>query len=117
MSRCAVAEPTGEGPDRRVIACNYIQGTTVAAPGASAYVCLPLGGNLPERACVVVRSRGGRWVQKWEDMRRLGNFRLKTLPAEHPRYGDERIWDGNDEYLERLLWAAREMGSSSEPVR
>lgn len=86
-------------PDRRFIACNYREGTGVAAEGALAYVVLWLGGNLPERVSVLVRSRGGRWVQKWESMRRLTNFRLKTIPPAHPRHGDERInWaDGTAE--------------------
>lgn len=79
-------------PDRKVIACNYAEGTRVASKGALAYVVPQLGGNLPEHVRLLVRSRGGRWVEKWEQMHRLGNFRLKTLPPEHPRYGDQRLW-------------------------
>jgi hypothetical protein len=77
--------------DIRLIACNYRQATSVAALGALAYVLPQLGGNLPERVRVVVRSRGGRWVEKWEALRRLHNFRVKTIPPEHPRYRDERL--------------------------
>jgi hypothetical protein len=76
--------------DRKVIACNYDSGRRAVAQGALAYVLPQLGGNLPERVRVLVRSRGGRWIEKWENVRRLVNFRLKTLPPEHPRYADER---------------------------
>ena len=81
-----------ETADQQVIACNYTEPTSVAAGGALAYVVPQLGGNLPERVRVLVRSRSGRWVEKWEAIWRLDNFRLKTLPPDHPRYGDERLW-------------------------
>jgi len=88
---------TDEQPtDRRVIACNYVEATHVASLGTKAYVSWPLGGNLPERMQVLVRSRGGRMVHKWENTRRLGNFRPKTLPPEHPLYGDERVIGHSD---------------------
>lgn len=72
--------------DLHVIACNYRDGTKIAAGSALAYVCWtnPGGGN--DRIPVLARSRGGRWVRKWEAMHRLRNFRFKTVPAEHPRY-------------------------------
>jgi hypothetical protein len=83
---------SAETADQQVIACNYTEPTSVAAAGALAYVVPQLGGNLPESVRVLVRSRGGRWVEKWERTGRLDNFRLKTLPPEHPRYGDDRLW-------------------------
>jgi len=97
--------------DKHVIVCNYTEGTGIVAKGAKAYVVLQLGGNLPENIPVVVRSRGGRWVRKWERVRRLDNFRLKTLPPEHPRYSDDRIFEpyDADEALRRLRWAHSEM--------
>lgn len=78
--------------DRQVIACNYTGPTAAVAEGARAYVVPQLGGNLPGRVRVLARSRGGRWIEKWEDIRRLGSFRLKTLPPGHPRYDDARRW-------------------------
>lgn len=78
--------------DRQFIACNYLVPTRIARRGALAYVIPQLGGNLPERVRLLVRSRGGRLVEKWEATRRVGNFRLKTIPPEHPRYNDERLW-------------------------
>ncbi len=39
-------------------------------------------------------------------------FRLKTLPPEHPRYGDERLhprYSAPESDLARLLWAEREI--------
>jgi len=97
--------------DRRVIACNYIEGTNVAALGAKAYVIPQLGGNLPERVRILARSRGGRWVEKWESVRRLSHFRIVTLPPEHPRYADARLWDCEvgESDVRRLEWAREEM--------
>lgn len=96
--------------DRHEVVCNYIEGTSIVAEGARAYVVLQLGGNLPERVRVVVRSRGGRWVSKWENMRRLDNFRLTTIPPEHPRYSDERLWGGaTPDHVARLVRARAEL--------
>jgi hypothetical protein len=39
----------------------------------------------------LVRSRSGRWIAKWETIRRLKDFRVKTIPVEHPLYSDERV--------------------------
>jgi hypothetical protein len=77
------------GSDRTVVACNYRVGTPVAAPGALAYLCQTEGSM--ERCQVLVRSRSGRWVLKWESLGRLHHFRTKTLPPEHPRHADRRI--------------------------
>ncbi len=72
--------------DRQVVQCNYAEGTGVAASGARAYVAQLNLGNANDRVVVLVRSRGGRWVEKWENTARLTNFRVKTLPPEHPLY-------------------------------
>ncbi len=98
--------------DRKAIACNYTTGTNIARQGALAYIIPQVGGNLPERVPLIARSRAGRWIQKWEDVRRLGNFRVKTIPPGHPRYDDERIYVEDwrvAKCLERLEWAASEM--------
>jgi hypothetical protein len=78
-------------PDLRVIQCNYAEGTKIAAEGARAYLVGTNPGNANDRVEVLVRSRGGRWVRKWEDVRRLVDFRVKTLPPEHPLYGHRDI--------------------------
>ena len=70
--------------DKRVVACNYTEGISSVPTGALAYVLLANAGGGHDRLFVLARSRGGRWIEKWEDVRRLTNFRAKTLPPEHP---------------------------------
>jgi hypothetical protein len=89
--------------DRRVIACNYTEAVSPVSAGALCYVTLLNPGNGHERIKILARSRSGRWIEKWEDTRRLSNFRLKTLPPEHPLHADERIWSAVDPLLERGL--------------
>jgi hypothetical protein len=86
--RDAVADGmlTVQKDDRRVIQCNYAEGTNIAAPDARAFVLLTNPGGGHDRVFVLVRSRSGRWVKKWESVTRLKNFRTKTLPPEHPLY-------------------------------
>lgn len=79
--------------DRKVVQCNLTETTNIAPAGARAYVVLTNPGGGHDRIQVLVRSHGGRWVEKWENMRRLADFRVKTLPPEHPLYANERIWD------------------------
>ncbi|MDQ3933413.1 MAG: hypothetical protein M3340_02140 [Actinomycetota bacterium] len=77
-----------------MIACNYREAVSSIPWGAKAYVVLLNRGNAHDRVEVLARSRSGRLIRKWENIRRLGNFRLKTLPPEHPQFGDDRILDG-----------------------
>lgn len=96
--------------DRHVLACNYREFTNVAAQGALAYVLLQFGGNLPDRVRVLVRSRGGRWVEKWESVRRLDNPRLKTLPPEHPRHADDRLFgEATEDHVRQFVAAQAEL--------
>jgi hypothetical protein len=88
--------------DRRVVQCNYAVATRVAARGARAYVGLHTGGSVFDtgdirdgRIMVLVRSRGGRWVHKWERIAHLRDFRIKNLPPRHPLYNDDRIYDAH----------------------
>lgn len=105
-----MGDVTDDLPDRRVVVCNYAAATNIASAGAKAYVIPQLGGNLPERVRVLVQFRGGRWVEKWENMRRLDNFRLKTIPPEHPKYTDERLWTADpEESLRRAVTARAQM--------
>lgn len=94
-----------------MLVCNYAEATGVVAAGAKAYVILQLGGNLPERVRVLAHSRGGRWVEKWENLRRLTNFRLVTIPPGHPRYDDRRLFgEATEGHLDEVLRAAAEVG-------
>lgn len=100
--------------DRRVIQLNYRTSTKVATEGARAYLVLSNRGNAHDRIAVLVRSRGGRWVQKWEAMSRLTNFRVKTLPPEHPLYGNWHIWSyGNPEHEHYLDELAAELNAAA----
>lgn len=97
--------------DKRVIQCNYTRGTNIASAGARAYVVLTNRGNGHERIAVLVRSRGGRWVEKWEDLRRLDAFRVTTLPPQAPLYEHPRLepFYDPDTALEQLVDAKRKL--------
>lgn len=77
--------------DTWAVACNFRLGTKIASPGAQAFVAPTVAGNGSERIDILVRSRSGRMVRKWEDIRRLWNFRAKCIPDRHPLHGDERV--------------------------
>jgi hypothetical protein len=72
--------------DVRVIACNYATSTRIAVKGGLAYLTGGNTGDGGERRTFLVRSRGGRWVDKWERVDRLTNFRYTTIPPEHGMY-------------------------------
>lgn len=91
--------------DRQVIQCNYLEATKVAPLGARAYVAATSPVAIYGRIVVLVRSHGGRWVQKWESLQRLGNFRVKVLPPEHGHHGDERLQTFADDEATRFLAA------------
>src|SRR4051794_36377440 len=92
--------------DRVVIACNYLEATSACRRGALAFVSQATGGDIG-RVRVLARSRGGRWVCRWEPLRLLGNFRPKTLPAGHPLHGDPRVLSEFRSGLERCLGGLR----------
>jgi hypothetical protein len=111
-------QPPGEQPeqDKQVIACNITEPTPTASTGALAYLQWPNRGWGNERVPLLIRSRGGRWIEKWEDMRRLGNFRHKTIPPEHPLH--ERLTGYSDEVLEEIRAdCGRIHGRESEHVQ
>jgi len=68
--------------NRYAIACNYDVGTNIASEGALCYVAYSRSGD-PTRMRILVRSRSGRWVCKWERTARLKNFRVKTIVDDH----------------------------------
>jgi hypothetical protein len=89
-------------PDRTEIACNYLEGTSKCSAGAIAYVVRTgeflSGGRIEIQA----RSRSGRWINTVENIRRLHNFRLKTIPPEHPRYGKTHSGNAPEDMLARI---------------
>jgi hypothetical protein len=94
-------------PDRIVVQCNYRVGTSVCAAGARAYLSLVTG--QAERVCILARSRSGRWVLRWESLKRLHNFRFKTLCAADPLYSRLEIGVGwNHQIVEDLNHLATE---------
>jgi hypothetical protein len=84
---------TEDKPDRKVIRCNHHVGTRAVAEGAAAYVVQTNVGNGNDRIKLLSRSRGGRWIEGWHATDRLENFRVKTLPPEHPLYDNDRLLD------------------------
>jgi hypothetical protein len=106
-------DPVAEA-DKRVIACNLTERTREGAVGSLAYV-LGVPGD-PSRVRVLLRSRSGRWITKWESLSRLGNFRLKTLPPAHGRHADVPALDElGHASLERLA-TAKALTSLTSPV-
>lgn len=77
--------------DKKVIACNYATDVSECAKGALCYIIDPGSGMGSERIWLFVRSRGGRWISKWEASWRLNNFRVKTIPPQNPLYKEEKI--------------------------
>ncbi len=75
----------------RVVACNYAVATKIASKGALCYVLLDNPGWGNNRIVILARSRGGRWVNQWERIDRLTNFRRKTVVDADPIY--DRVKD------------------------
>lgn len=100
-------------PDIRGVVCNFTEGTSAVAAGAKAYIVGAFGGNLPDGIEVAVRSRGGRWIRKWERIRRLDNFRWATIPPQHRCYGEVARWRESEDLVETLRKCRREV--LSEP--
>ena len=89
-------------PDRRVIQCNLTRPQSTASAGARAYVILTNPGSGSSRIEILLRTRGGRWIEKWQDIRTLHNFRPKTLPFGHPCYS-RRLWGHDPEATAAML--------------
>lgn len=79
-----VAQLIATGADVFAVACNYREDTKTVRKGARAYLAWTTGGNDYVDQQVRVRSRGGRWIQKWERAKRLTNFRAVTVTAGDP---------------------------------
>jgi hypothetical protein len=93
-------------PDKQAIQCNYTETTSAVANGSRAYVTLLNPGSGNSRIMVIARSRGGRFVEKWENIRRLDNFRIRTVHHSDPLYHNHRLYILGD--LDRALLILRE---------
>ena len=101
---------------RRVVACNYVEATSECREGALAYVILTNQGGGSDRIFIFARTRSGRWVRKWENIKRLGNFRMKsvhesrthfTLPLEDREAWVEALNQAAERFRGRKpLWTA-----------
>lgn len=80
----------------KAIACNYLDGTGYCATGAKAYLT-GLSGISTGRVMITTRSRGGRWIDRWERLDRLGNFRFVSPPV------GKRVMDAPQDELTPLL--------------
>lgn len=90
------------GDDRKAIACNLVQGTSSCRTGALTYLVQLAA----PRALVIVRSRSGRHIRRWDKLSNLKNFRRKNLPPTHPLY--ERVGEFADNVIESLRRVASE---------
>lgn len=75
----------------KVVACNYAVAVKTASKGSLCYVLRDNAGWGNERIVILSRSRGGRWIMRWERIDRLTNFRTKTVVADNPVY--DRVKD------------------------
>jgi hypothetical protein len=91
--------------DRQVIQCRYLEATQFAPCGAQAYVVRinPASGHA--RIVVLVRTHNGRWVQRWENIRHLHDFRAVNLPPSHAHHGDRRLRAFTDDDASQFLAA------------
>jgi hypothetical protein len=88
--------------ETKQICCNYRDASLVARRGAQAWVLNPDYDRGSDRILILVRSRSGRWIEKWEFMKGLTNFRLKTVVPEDPL--SCRMWQHNfDERTGQVL--------------
>lgn len=65
-----------KGPVKYVISCAYAVGTRQVAKGAHAFV---LNAWEVPRLFVVVFSRSGRYIKRWENIGKLSRFQLVKL--------------------------------------
>jgi hypothetical protein len=92
---------------RVVVTCNYIETARASSSGSKCYLIHsnPGGGN--DRIYILARSRSGRWISRWENIKRLDNFRCKKVFPGHFIYSDERIYDYDPEKMVDTLTTSR----------
>ncbi len=72
----------------KAVACNYSVPVKAASRRSIAYVLNVNRGGGAERIEILSRSRDGRWINRWERIDRLTNFRFKTVVPENPIYNE-----------------------------
>lgn len=92
--------------DIRVVVANFRDGTSKCAKGGLCYVVQVY----PRRVRITARSRSGRWIECLENTGRLTNFRIKTMPPQHPRYAKAVPWRPAEMILEALQAPAPDAG-------
>lgn len=80
------------GADVWAVVCNYRENTKTVSDGARAFLVWTSGGAYSMgQQQVRVRSRGGRWITKWDRVHRLTNFRAACIPVGHPMRGCREV--------------------------
>ena len=85
-------KPGNPFPDKKAIACNYREAVSACKAGALAYVTFTNPGGGSDRIKILARSRSGRWIETYEPIWRLENFRLKTVPRQSRFYTRGLFW-------------------------
>ena len=106
-----------KGVVQRFIVCNYAEASSHCSKGSLCYVT---GFRLDSRRVqLLARSRSSRWICKWDKVTAVTNFRLKTLPTEHPLHSDMRLpywnWEVGD--LAALIRMAEDARERAEKRR
>ena len=73
--------------DRLAVVCNLIDGGSYCRDGSLCYVTQVND----DRVQVVVRSRSGRWIQRWTSIKNIRNARTKTITPKNQFYCGYRI--------------------------
>lgn len=95
--------------DKKAIVCNFAISTKTATKGTRAYYAWGNSGGTIDggRIYLYYRSRGGRYITKYEALKNLHNFRLTTVPPEHPFYDcnalNKRFAAHEPEWMEEQL--------------
>lgn len=76
------------------IACNYAVSVSESARGSRAYVLNVNYGGGSERVRILARSRSGRWIDRWESIKRLDRFRAVKPCSARPIFRRVAELDG-----------------------
>ena len=82
----------------RVITGNLASATSWASEGSRLY---PIQ-ITPERLRCLVRSRSGRWIDRWVPLNKMRGLRMVDVYPSHPAYDQLRYLSHTDELLASL---------------
>ena len=100
--------------DKKIIVCNFATPRKTASEGTRAYFASNSGGTIDGgNVNLLYRSRGGRTIVKYERLKHLKDFRLATLPPDHPLYNDERVFKADEEWASKTLEHVRYWNAAS----